>query len=203
MDEYEQLTASEAERTDLAEIGNAGQSSLLSMCELFGGRSLQVSRDTGCDLLTHEGSSGAARLLRDNCPTVSWFRVSGALWCPWKWRDRYASDKTNKKFHTRRKLIRAALKLATQLLNTGCLFVWEWPRGCQAWELTEKKMFQTHNGDQLFYSDMDACELGGRDEKTRMLARKEWTFMTNSETLHKTLNLRCSHHTKHAWSKET
>ena len=36
-----------------------------------------------------------------------------------------------------------------------------------------------------------------------MLARKEWTFMTNNETLHKILNLRCSHHNKHAWPKET
>ena len=65
------------------------------------------------------------------------------------------------------------------------------------------KMFQTRYGDQLLYSDMDACELGVRDETTRMWARQEWTFMTNSETLHKILNLRCSHHTKHAWSKET
>ena len=64
------------------------------------------------------------------------------------------------------------------------------------------KMFQKHFGHQLLYSDLDTCELGVRDEKTRMLARKEWTFMTNSETLHKILNLRCSHHTKHAWSKE-
>ena len=27
--------------------------------------------------------------------------------------------------------------------------------------------------------------------------------MTNSESLHKILNVRCSHHTMHAWSKET
>ena len=36
-----------------------------------------------------------------------------------------------------------------------------------------------------------------------MLVRKEWTFMTNSESLHKILIMRCSHHTKHAWPKET
>ena len=50
---------------------------------------------------------------------------------------------------------------------------------------------------------MDAFELGVRDETTRMLARSEWTFMTNSETLHKILNLRCGHHTEHARSKES
>ena len=65
------------------------------------------------------------------------------------------------------------------------------------------KMFQTRNGDQLLYFDIDSCGLGVRDETTRVLARKEWTFMTNSETLHKILNLRCSHLTKPAWSKET
>ena len=65
------------------------------------------------------------------------------------------------------------------------------------------KMFQTRNGDQLLYFGIDSFELGVRDETTRMLARKEWTLITNSETLHKILNLRCSHLTKHAWSKET
>ena len=44
------------------------------------------------------------------------------------------------------------------------------------------KMFQTGCGTQLLYSDLDACELGVRDETTRMLVRKEWTFMTNSES---------------------
>ena len=66
------------------------------------------------------------------------------------------------------------------------------------------KMFHTRGGNQLLYSDLDACELGGQDETetTRVLVRKEWTFMTNSESLHKILNMRCSH-TKRAWSKET
>ena len=36
-----------------------------------------------------------------------------------------------------------------------------------------------------------------------MLVRKEWTFITNSESLQKILNMRCSHHTKRAWLKET
>ena len=56
MDEVDQLTTSEAGHTDLAEIGNVGQSELLSTCELLGGRTLRISRDTGCDLLTREGS---------------------------------------------------------------------------------------------------------------------------------------------------
>ena len=99
--------------------------------------------------------------------------------------------------------MRAALKFVTQLLDTGGLFVWKWPRGCQAWELPEMKMFQTRHGIHLLYSDMGACELGVRDETTRMLARKAWTFMTNSETLHKILNLRCSRHPMHVWMKET
>ena len=81
--------------------------------------------------------------------------------------------------------------------------MWEWPRGCPAWELPEMKMFQTRFGNQLLYSVTDACELGVRDEKARVLVRKEWTFTTNSESLHKVLKMRCSHHTKHAWSKET
>ena len=81
--------------------------------------------------------------------------------------------------------------------------MWEWPRGCQARELPETNIFKTRFGHQLLYSDLDACDLAVRDESTRMLVREEWTFMTNSETLHKILNLRCSHHTKHAWSKET
>ena len=65
------------------------------------------------------------------------------------------------------------------------------------------KMFQTRYGDHLLYSVMDACELSVRDETNGMLARREWTFMTNSETLDKILNLRCSHRTKHVWTKET
>ena len=42
-----------------------------------------------------------------------------------------------------------------------------WPRGCQAWELSEMKMFQTRFGDKLLYSDLDTCELGvsRRDDK--------------------------------------
>ena len=65
------------------------------------------------------------------------------------------------------------------------------------WELPEMKMFQTRDGDQLLCYDVCACKLGARDETTGMLARKEWTFMTDSETLHKILHLRCSHHTMH------
>ena len=65
------------------------------------------------------------------------------------------------------------------------------------------KMFQTRSGNQLLYSDLDACELGVRDETTRMLVSKEWTFMTNNDSLHKILNMRCSYHTKDACPKET
>ena len=60
--------------------------------------------------------------------------------------------------------------------------MWEWPQGCQAWELPEMKMFQTRCGNQLLDSDLDACESGVRDETTRMLVREEWTFMTDSES---------------------
>ena len=88
MNEVDQLTTNEAGHTDLAKIGNVGHSELLSTCELLGGRTLRVSRHTGCDLLTRDGSSGAAGLLRDSCPTVCLFRVSCALWCPWRWRDK-------------------------------------------------------------------------------------------------------------------
>ena len=137
IDEIDQLTTGEAGHTDLAEIGNVGQIELLSTSELLGGRTLRISRDTGCDLLTRERSSRAAGLLRDNCPTVCWFRVSCALRCPWRWRDSDVSDKTNQKLHRGRRLVRAALKLAAQLLDRGGLFVWERPRGCQAWELPE------------------------------------------------------------------
>ena len=70
--EIDQLTTNEAGHTDLAEIGNVDQSEPLSACELLGGHS-------GCDLLTREGSSGTAGLLRDNSPTVRWFWVSCAL----------------------------------------------------------------------------------------------------------------------------
>ena len=176
----DQLTTCDAGHTDLAEIGNVGQSELLFTCELLGGRTLRISRDTGCDLLTREGSSRAALLLTDNCPTVCWFRLSCALWCPWRRRDSDVSDKTNQMLYSGRRLVRAALKLATQSRDTGCLFVWEWPRGCQGWELPEMKMFQTRCGNQLLYSDLDACV---RDETTR-----EWKFMTNGKRLHKILN---------------
>ena len=47
------------------------------------------------------------------------------------------------------------------------------------------KMFQTRCGNQWLYSDLDACELGGRDETTTMLVRQEWTLVTDSETLQK------------------
>ena len=59
MDEIDQLTTNEAGHTDLAEIGSMGQSEVLSTCELLGGRTLQISRDAGCDLLTREGRSRA------------------------------------------------------------------------------------------------------------------------------------------------
>ena len=96
MGEIDQLTTGVARHADLAETGNVG----LSTCELLGGRTLRISRDTGCHLLTREGSSGAARLLRDNCP--------------WRWRDSDARDKTNQKLHRGRMLVQAALKSATQ-----------------------------------------------------------------------------------------
>ena len=70
--------------------------------------------------------------------------------------------------------------------------MWEWLRGCQAWELPEMKMFQTHFGNQLLYSDLDACELGVRDETTKMLVRKQWTFTTNSEGLQNFVVERCN-----------
>ena len=64
------------------------------------------------------------------------------------------------------------------------------------------KMFQKRCGNQLLCCDLEACELGVRDGTTRMLVRQDWTFMTNSESLLMILNMRCSHHTKHAWPKE-
>ena len=63
-------------------------------------------------------------------------------------------------------------------------------------------MFQQRFAHQLLFSDMDAREFGVRDEKTRTLARKEWTFMTHNETLHKILKRQSSHHTDHDWLKE-
>ena len=110
-------------------------------------------------------------------------------------RDSDVSDKTNQKLCRGRRLVRAAVKFATQLLDTGGLFVWEWPRGCQAWELPEMK----HVSDALWKSTVVfliwmpvnwACETR-RDKTTRMLVRKGSTFMTNSESLHKILNMRC------------
>ena len=133
MDEIDQLTTNEAGHTDLAEIGSMGQSELLSTCELLGGRTLQISRDTGCDLQTREGRSRAVDLLRDHCPTVCWFRISCALRCPWRWRDSDVNDRTNQKLYRGRRLVRAALKLATQLMDTRGILVWEWPRGCRVW----------------------------------------------------------------------
>ena len=93
------------------------------------------------------------------------------------------SDKTNQKLYRGRRLVRAALKLAMQLLDTGGLFVWEWLRGCQSWEVPEMKMFQTRSGNWLSYSDLDACELGVRDETARMQARRHgWSLKTLERT---------------------
>ena len=64
MGEIDQLTTNEDGHTDLAEIGNVGQSEPLSTCELLRGRTLRISRDTRCDMLKREGSSGAFGLLR-------------------------------------------------------------------------------------------------------------------------------------------
>ena len=168
MDEVDQLTTSEAGHTDLAEIGNMGQSELLSTCKLLG--TLRISRGSGCELLTRKGSSRTADLLRENCPTGCWFRISCASWCPWRWKKSVTS--TTKQIRSCKEeegCTRAALKLATQLLDTGGLFVRERPRGCQTLELHEMKMFQKRCGYQLLSSDLDACELGVRDETTRML----------------------------------
>ena len=82
-------------------------------------------------------SSGAVGLPRDNCPPLSWFQVSCALWCPWRRRDSHVSDKINQKVYRGRRLVRATLKLATQLLDTGGLSVWECSRSCQAWKLPD------------------------------------------------------------------
>ena len=49
MDKIDQLTTSDAGHADLPEIGNVGQSELLSTCELLGGRTLRISRGAGCD----------------------------------------------------------------------------------------------------------------------------------------------------------
>ena len=144
-------------------------------------------------MLTSEGSAIAAELLRDNCPTVCWFRVACDLWCPSKWRERNGTDRTPQKQYEGRRLVREALKLVKQLVDTGGLFVWEWPRGCQAQRLPEIQLLRKQCGNLLSYSELDACALGVRDETTKCRMRKEWTFMTNSETSHKTLNLRCSH----------
>ena len=55
----------------------------LNTCEALGRQTLPVSRETGCDQMTPEGSSGAARVLEENCPTVCWHRVFCSLWSPW------------------------------------------------------------------------------------------------------------------------
>ena len=107
MDEIDQLTTNEVGRADLAEIGNVGQSELLSTCELLGGRTLRISRAPGCDLLTREreflGSWSAQRQLAG----------------PWRCRDSDVGDKTHQKLYQGRRLFRAALKPATHLLDTG------------------------------------------------------------------------------------
>ena len=88
MGEIEELTTQQAGHIDLEEIGSAGQSELLSFCELLGGRTLGHSRETECDMLTSEGSARAASLLRDTCLAICEFRVPCGLWCPWRWRHR-------------------------------------------------------------------------------------------------------------------
>ena len=49
MDETDQLTTNESGHTDLVEIGNVGQSELLSTCELLGGKTLShETQDVTC-----------------------------------------------------------------------------------------------------------------------------------------------------------
>ena len=93
MDEFDQLTTSEAGHTDLAEIVNVGTKRAFVHSSAAWRTNTANCTRTGCDLLTCEGSSRAADLLRDNCPTVCWFRVSCALCCPWRWRECEVSDK--------------------------------------------------------------------------------------------------------------
>ena len=143
MDGVDKLATNQAGDVDLVEVRSVGQSELLSACEVLGGRALRISREKECDLLTSEGCARAAELLRDNCPTAGWFRVPCGLWCSWTWRDSNGTDRTPQKLYKGRRLVREALKLVKQLVDTSCLFVLECPRGCLAQNL-ELALQQPH-----------------------------------------------------------
>ena len=57
--------------------------------------------------------------------------------------------------------------------------------------------FIKKHGEDLYFAELDGCEVGTKDPASGKLARKGWTIMTNSWRIYKALSLRCSHHERH------
>ena len=86
MDGVYKRATNQARDVDLVEVRSVGQSELLSACEVLGGRTLRISREKECDLLTSEGCARAAELLSDTVRQLAGSQfplVSGARGPGW------------------------------------------------------------------------------------------------------------------------
>ena len=202
MDTVDELIGQDTGQLDLAEICCHPESELSKTCEALGGKAMRLSIGTGYDLLTHEGTQSALNELVARSPRYSWFATPCTAFCSWQRINiAKATELERKKFKGRqnksRRIYRNALYLAGQLMAMGGCIAWEWPRSCDAWRLPEMQSFIKKHGEDLYFAELDGCEVGTKDPASGELVKKGWTIMTNSWRLYKALSLRCSHHEKH------
>ena len=122
-------------------------------------------------------------MLETRCPTVSWFRTARSSWCPWRRTEKHRDLRFRKCVFKERCLIRAALAL-----NARSLTVREWAKACFAYQLPQVHPFQRQFGAILFYAEMHVCEMEARERETGELVRREWTFMTNNQSMQRAIS---------------
>ena len=94
-----------------------------------------------------------------------------------------------------RKMLRICLPvLRAVTLGNGGDFYFEWPTGCQGWNVQELLDFRASiikGGKQVYECRVDGCAYGMRSRHSGHHLRKRWTIWTSDQDMFTKLGRRC------------
>ena len=154
------------------------------------------------DMLTQLGGDRVLQALDELEPRLLWVSVKCGPWSPLQ---RLFNENTEEKYKASmmrkrkgRKMVRQAIRAMRKQIESGRHMAWEWPTGCEGWQLPELRIFFHHLTQQglLFTARLDGCMVNVTDDEGNLM-RKPWTIKTTDEELAKILSRKCNHTYKH------
>lgn len=184
------------EGCDLVEICCGPNSMLSQVVEELGGRAERIGLFNGYDMSTPKGLEKARKRIRELRPRWLWFSLPCGPTSPIQNLNELTPEmleKSLKRKRKSRKTVKNCALLATEHVEVGGHFGWEWPRGNQAWhfpEIIRLVNFLEQRGCQ-HTAKLDGCMTGVIAPDNGMPMKKPWKILTTSKDMSMRLSIRC------------